>query len=106
MARGAYNYSGGTVIYQGTAYPEYDFWFREGIIAPKISIELTNEKPLLRFSTFSNQNYSVEHSPDLSSGSWSNLLGTNIIGNGQEATLLDTNVTMSVNRFYRLKLFP
>jgi len=48
----------------------------------------------------------VEYSPDLSSGSWSNLLGTNIQGTGQDIALTDTNVTMSINRFYCLKLLP
>ena len=40
------------------------------------------------------------------SNSWSDLLGTNITGDGSDAVLIDTNVTMSVNRFYRLKLVP
>ncbi len=71
------------------------------------SIERSNGKPRLGFHTFSGQNYSIEYSPDLSSSSWSNLLGTNSIpGTGQDVSLTDTNVTMSINRFYRLKLVP
>ena len=73
-------------------------------VAPKISIVLTNGKPLLHFTTICNQNYSVEYSPDLSSGSWTNLSNGSISGDGNSAQVMDTNVTMSVNRFYRLKL--
>ncbi len=34
-------------------------------------------------------------STGLSSGSWSNLLGTNITGTGQDVSLTNTNVTIS-----------
>ncbi len=70
------------------------------------SIERLNEKPLLRFHTFSGQKYSVEYLSDLNSTNWANLLGTNIVGNGYDTFVTDTNVTMSINRFYRLKLVP
>jgi len=104
---GQYNYPGGGRFILGAPSPgDTDLWFREGIIVPKISIERTNGMPRIRFSTISNQNYSVEYSPDLNSTNWADLLGTNIQGTGQDVSLTDTNVTMSINRFYRLKLVP
>jgi len=31
----AYNYPGGSAIFQGSPYPDRDLWFREGILAPE-----------------------------------------------------------------------
>jgi hypothetical protein len=68
------------------------------------SIFLTSKSSLLRFHTFSGQQYSVEYSPDLSPGSWTALVGGNVSGNGQDAWVTDTNAAASATaRFYRVK---
>jgi hypothetical protein len=33
-----YNYSGGTVFFNGTANSSFDLWFREGIVVPEPSV--------------------------------------------------------------------
>jgi hypothetical protein len=76
------------------------------IIAPLqiATITLTNQHPLLRFRTFSGQEYSVEYSSDLSSGSWLALPGGDVVGNGMDALVTDPQATtFSAHRFYRLK---
>ena len=76
------------------------------VIAPLqiTSITRTNQNSQLRFHTFSGQQYSVEYSPSLNPGSWTNLPGSNISGDGGDALVTDTNVTASIKaRFYRLK---
>jgi hypothetical protein len=68
------------------------------------SITLTNQHPLLRFQTFSGQQYSVEYSPDFNSGIWSGLPGGNVVGNGSDALVTDPQTTaVSPSRYYRLK---
>jgi alpha-tubulin suppressor-like RCC1 family protein len=68
------------------------------------SITRTNQNSLLRFHTFSGQQYSVEYSPSLNPGSWTSLPGSGVSGDGRDALVTDTNATASINaRFYRLK---
>lgn len=75
-------------------------------LAPVIkSIEKSGQDIILKFPTAVGQMYSVEYSPNLSPGSWNDLPGSNIVGDGQEATVTDMNaVTSAGTRFYRLKL--
>ena len=71
------------------------------VIDPQITaIKRANQQADVRFPTFSGQQYTVESSPNLSPGSWTNL--TTIPGTGHEATFTDTNIAGSV-RFYRLR---
>ena len=71
------------------------------VIDPQITaIERTNQQTAIRFPTFSGQQYTVQSSPNLSPGNWTNL--TTIPGTGYEATVTDTNAAGSV-RFYRLR---
>jgi hypothetical protein len=68
------------------------------------TITLRNQHPLLGFRTFSGQEYSVEYSSDLSSGSWLALPGGDVVGNGMDALLTDPQaMTFSSHRFYRLR---
>lgn len=70
-------------------------------IDPQITaIEHKNQQYTVRFPSFSGQQYTVESSPNLSPGNWTNL--TTIPGTGYEATVTDTNAAGSV-RFYRLR---
>ena len=66
------------------------------------SIEQTDANPALRFHTFSGRQYSVEYSTDLSPGSWVNLPGGGISGNGFDVLVTDTNAVAAA-RFYRLR---
>jgi hypothetical protein len=67
------------------------------------SITLTNQSVLLRFHTFSGQQYRIAYSPDLIPGNWSELSGSSVSGNGREAIVTDTNATATAStRFYRL----
>jgi len=68
------------------------------------SVIKTNQSALLRFHTFSGQQYGVEHSPNLNPGSWSALPGSSVSGNGQDVWVTDTNALSSAGaRFYRLR---
>jgi len=67
------------------------------------SARLTNQFPAIQFRTFSGQQYSVEYSPDLSSGSWLPLPGGSVSGDGHDAQVTDTNGVVSGARFYRVK---
>ncbi|HEY2082863.1 MAG TPA: hypothetical protein VGI88_08760 [Verrucomicrobiae bacterium] len=70
--------------------------------------------PMLTFSTISNQTYALEFSPDLGPGSWSNLPGidqnaepaSNMVGDGGQTQLIDTNAITITRRFYRVRLLP
>lgn len=70
-------------------------------IDPQITaIQWTNQQAAIRFPTFSGQQYTVESSPSLSLGNWTNLI--TIPGTGYEGTVTDTNAAGSA-RFYRLR---
>lgn len=70
--------------------------------------------PELSFPTISNQTYALEFSPDLSPGSWSILSGidqnsepaSNMVGDGGQTELVDTNAITATRRFYRVRLLP
>jgi alpha-tubulin suppressor-like RCC1 family protein len=66
------------------------------------SIKQATPNPAIRFHTFSGQQYLVEYSPDLSPGSWSNLPGGDVSGNGFDALVTDTNAVAAA-KFYRIK---
>ncbi|MEO5803582.1 MAG: hypothetical protein ABIR24_08620 [Verrucomicrobiota bacterium] len=67
------------------------------------STEIAGADLLLRFHTFAGRNYSVEYSPDLSPGSWIDLVGI-LPGTGAESTSTDTNALLNASiRFYRLQ---
>jgi alpha-tubulin suppressor-like RCC1 family protein len=69
-----------------------------------ISITRTNQSAVLRFHTFSGQQYNVEYSPDLSLGSWLPVAGGDVSGDGHDAWVTDINALSSADvRFYRLK---
>jgi hypothetical protein len=68
--------------------------------------------PVLTFSTIANQSYALEFSPDLSPGSWTTLPGidqnsepaSNMVGNGGQIELWDTNAVAVPQRFYRVRV--
>lgn len=70
------------------------------------SIQSAPQGPALNFHTFAGQQYSVEYSPDLTSGNWSPLPGGNVSGNGLDTQVIDTAGVTATLRFYRLKLLP
>ena len=65
------------------------------------SITVSNQYPVLRFHTFSGQQYEVEFSPDLSLGSWLPLSGSPILGDGTDLLVADPQPTLQ-RRFYRI----
>jgi len=68
------------------------------------SLTWTNQSALLRFHTFSGQQYGVEFSQDLSPGSWSILPGGNVSGDGSDYWATDSNaLSVASARFYRMK---
>ena len=72
----------------------------------EITSVLWNDARLeLRFRTFVGERYAVQSSPDLSPGSWVDLAGANLTGDGVEAvyTVL-RHAAGSV--FYRIRLVP
>ena len=75
---------------------------------PRISsIESSGQNQLLHFGTFSGQQYTVEYSPDLAPGSWTELPGGSVPGDGYDATVVDTNALSGAQkRFYRTKASP
>jgi len=68
----------------------------------QLSISLNGQTPTLQFHTFAGRQYVVEYSPDLSAGSWLNLPGGSIAGNGYDAFVTDTSASASA-RFYRVQ---
>jgi hypothetical protein len=77
------------------------YYFVALAIEPQItSLEMTNQQAAIRFPTFFGQQFTVEHSPNLSSDSWTNL--TTIAGTGYEAVITDTNASGTA-RYYRLR---
>jgi len=75
---------------------------------PRISsIESSGQNQLLHFRTFSGQLYTVQYSPDLKPGSWTELPGGSVPGDGYDATVVDTNALSGAEkRFYRTKASP
>jgi hypothetical protein len=68
------------------------------------SIELNGQSPKLRFHTFSGRQYAVQFSPTLNPGSWTNLPGAPISGDGYDALVTDTSATVNApSRYYRLR---
>jgi alpha-tubulin suppressor-like RCC1 family protein len=70
------------------------------------SIRIASQGPALNFHAFAGQQYSVEYSPDLTSGSWSPLPGGNVSGTGLDTQVIDTAGVGAASRFYRLRLLP
>lgn len=78
-----------------------ELYFAALVIEPQITaIERTNQQTAIRFPTFSGQQYTVQSSPNLSPGSWTNLV--TVPGTGFEASVTDMNAAGSA-RFYRLR---
>jgi hypothetical protein len=68
------------------------------------SLQRTNSDTQIRFHTFSGQQYSVQFSSSLTAGTWMNLPGSMLSGNGHVQQLTDTNaVGTAGQRFYRLR---
>ena len=68
------------------------------------SVALNGQTAVLRFHTFLGQQYWLQYSANLSAGSWLDLPGGAIVGNGYDAMVSDTNAVMNdPNRFYRLR---
>jgi len=71
-----------------------------------VRIETAGQSPEICFHSFSRQHYSVEYSPDLSPGSWSDLPGGTVSGTGHDVFVTDTNAAATAPaRFYRVKQF-
>jgi hypothetical protein len=65
---------------------------------------VNNQQPVVRFHTFSGQQYQIEYSPDFSPGSWTALPGGAVAGNGFDASVTDPQpATAFSKRFYRLE---
>ncbi|NOS69696.1 MAG: hypothetical protein HOP33_07185 [Verrucomicrobia bacterium] len=77
-------------------------------VVPTIkSVEKSGQDITLKFHTSPGQTYSVEYFSDLNPGSPTNTLGGNVLGDGLDAVVTDTNaVSAAVTRFYRLNLLP
>jgi hypothetical protein len=75
-------------------------------LAPRISaVDFSGSNPVIRFQAFSRCTYSVEYSSDLRPGSWLPLPGGLVLGNGQDATVIDGDTADTTStRFYRVKL--
>ena len=72
-----------------------------------LSIGLVNLSPTLRFQTFAGRHYAVQQSLPLTPGSWTDLPGSPLAGNGQIVVVTDTNaLTLAPRRFYRVKELP
>jgi T5SS/PEP-CTERM-associated repeat protein len=70
------------------------------------SIERQASDIVLKFRTSLGQKYSVAHSSDLSTSSWTSFGGT-VFGDGQDATVVDAAAAMaSDTRYYRVKQLP
>jgi hypothetical protein len=69
----------------------------------KFQISVTGTNAAIVFTTVSNVLYDIQASTNLYPGSWSNL-ATNLIGDGDIMTNVDTAPATIPNRFYRLQL--
>ncbi|MDR3460440.1 MAG: hypothetical protein P4N60_23675 [Verrucomicrobiae bacterium] len=68
----------------------------------KISaMNVTNQKPAIRFYSFAGQHYVVEYATNLPPGNWAPLTQTNL-GTGGDMIIVDTNAP-GPGRFYRVK---
>jgi alpha-tubulin suppressor-like RCC1 family protein len=68
------------------------------------SLQRTSSDTQIRFHTFSGQQYSVQYSSNLTAGTWMNLPGSMVAGNGQVQSVTDTNAIATASlRFYRLR---
>ena len=78
------------------------------VVVPKIkSIEKSGQDIVLKFGTWEGQAYSVEYFSNLNSGSPTNVLGDDIVGDGQDAIVTDTNAVVNAPmRFYRVNQLP
>ncbi len=81
---------------------------RFSIAPPTIkSIEKSGQDIVLKFDTSPGQIYSIEYFSDLSPGSPTNVVRDNILGDGLDATVTDTNAVINANtRFYRANQLP
>jgi alpha-tubulin suppressor-like RCC1 family protein len=70
-------------------------------------LSLNEGSPVVRFQTFSGQNYSVQFSPSLTTTNWTQVPGGSVTGNGYMASIADTNALLSAPaRFYRISRLP
>jgi hypothetical protein len=68
------------------------------------SIERTNGNSVLRFHTFSGQQYTVQYSPETQAGSWTDLPGGTVAGDGHDTAMIDSTAPVAVPvRLYRLR---
>ncbi len=83
-------------------------WIRFFIAPVAIkSIDKVGQDIQLQFRTSPGQSYAVEYFSNLDPGSPTNTLGGIVPGDGQVATVTDTNaVRDAVSRFYRLNMLP
>jgi Protein of unknown function (DUF4038)/Putative collagen-binding domain of a collagenase len=73
------------------------------LIAPRITaLTFSDQSCVLSFDTVLGQNYEVQSTADLASGSWVSV-ATNISGTGSIVQAADTDVVNQVRRFYRVK---
>src|SRR5207249_883094 len=71
------------------------------------SIQRTAQSAAIKFHTFAGKQYSVEYSTNLSLGNWSNVPGAVIQGNGQDASVTDSNAVAGTDlKFYRAVASP
>ena len=70
------------------------------------SIGLSAQGPVIRFHTFAGQSYVVEYSVDLAPGSWTPLPTGSVSGDGQDATVTDSDPAAPGTRFYRVRRLP
>ena len=75
-------------------------------VVPMIkSIAASGSDILLKFPAAAGQSYSVDFSTKIAPVAWNSLPGVSIDGDGQEATVTDTNALINADtRFYRLNL--
>jgi hypothetical protein len=72
------------------------------IIAPQITAwTFSNSNFVVSFSTVSGQNYELQKTSELASGSWSFVV-TNISGTGAIVQVTDTNAISQPQGFYRV----
>ncbi len=71
------------------------------------SITLSGRTPVLGFHTFAGREYMVEYASGFPPGSWTDLPGGGVSGDGRDASVPDPGAPLSATpRFYRLKQLP
>jgi hypothetical protein len=71
------------------------------------SLEITGQGPVIHFLALTGQNYAVEYSSDLASGSWSPVPGGAVSGADQEVAVTDSGAGADTSaRFYRVRSLP